>query len=226
MQVPNGTEKPPIHTSSSNPNLVTHETERQRPASMPEQALAGHDVKIQEMKLREDFLDVAKTGEIYGLCLDSPPAEPDCWDVEVSERYSCRFPQSQSNNFSFFLFAVHDSLKGLSHTITTERERLKNTLQEEDGRLIQGNAAYIMSLKQTLAESMKQNQELRSRMSRIGDLAVMREPLPYAPETLSKVHSSGTLTRGDVSLARENWGFQHRFWGADLCRLTLTKDKL
>ncbi len=59
-----------MHTSSSNPNLLTqHESERLRPTSMPEHWLTGSaipasDAASTDIKLRQDFLGVAKNGKV------------------------------------------------------------------------------------------------------------------------------------------------------------------
>ena len=82
---------------------------------------------------------------------------------------------------------MHENLRGLSHTITTERERLKHTLEQEDGSVLQGNASYVSSLRQSLTEMVKHNQDLRQRLSKISELAVLKEPIPVAPESVAKI---------------------------------------
>ena len=69
LKLPETGAAPSIHTSSSNPNLLTnHEAERLRPTSMPEHWLTGGGGVLSseglnnEMKVRQDFLGVAKTG--------------------------------------------------------------------------------------------------------------------------------------------------------------------
>ena len=53
-----------LHVSSSNPNLLCHDADRPRPSSMPDNWLTGGvDPRLQEMKLREDFISNAKSGE-------------------------------------------------------------------------------------------------------------------------------------------------------------------
>lgn len=57
-----------LHVSSSNPSLVSHDPDRPRPTSMPDNWLTGGiDPRLQEMKLREDFITNAKTGEYLPL---------------------------------------------------------------------------------------------------------------------------------------------------------------
>ena len=51
-----------------------------------------------------------------------------------------------------FYFAVHECLRQLSRSLTTERERLKCALEQEAGLFSQNNALVVASLKQALAE--------------------------------------------------------------------------
>ena len=68
----------PLHPSSSNPNLFTTQhshdsahaqggttTGGQRPLSLHDST--GHDAHIQDMKLRDDFVTIAKSGERLNL---------------------------------------------------------------------------------------------------------------------------------------------------------------
>ena len=62
LRVPDLTQS--LHISSSNPNLLTHfEAEKTRPVSMPDTWMTNvADPRIQDAKLREDFLTTAKSG--------------------------------------------------------------------------------------------------------------------------------------------------------------------
>ncbi|XP_062574867.1 oxysterol-binding protein-related protein 6-like isoform X3 [Saccostrea cucullata] len=60
---------------------------------------------------------------------------------------------------------AHKNLKSLLHTMTTERERLKNAL-EMDSDLAMPSSAVVL-LKRNLHEALRQNADLKARLSRI-----------------------------------------------------------
>lgn len=60
---------------------------------------------------------------------------------------------------------VHDILKSLVRMVSTERDRLKQAL--EQNVMAQNNSNNINSLKESMAELLRQNADLRARLSRI-----------------------------------------------------------
>lgn len=60
---------------------------------------------------------------------------------------------------------VHQNLKSLLHIITTERERLKTALEMDSDLALPSSA--VVSLKQNLHEALRQNTDLKARLSRI-----------------------------------------------------------
>ncbi|XP_064646060.1 oxysterol-binding protein-related protein 6-like isoform X3 [Lineus longissimus] len=94
--------------------------------------------------------------------------------------------RSQENGFreEFLSVAkdVQETLKSLVRTLSTERERLKGLLEQESMPNFQGNAAYVYSLKTALSDTLKQNQELRSRLNKIhSDSNISDIPPPPSP---------------------------------------------
>ncbi|XP_052827241.1 oxysterol-binding protein-related protein 6 isoform X2 [Octopus bimaculoides] len=61
--------------------------------------------------------------------------------------------------------SVHDILKSLVRMVSTERDRLKQAL--EQNVIAQNNSNNISSLKESMAELLRQNADLRARLSRI-----------------------------------------------------------
>ncbi|XP_035826525.1 oxysterol-binding protein-related protein 6 [Aplysia californica] len=72
---------------------------------------------------------------------------------------------------------VHTKLKDLASLMESERERLRNIL-DQDGEAGQGQ--QISALKHSLLETQKQNVELRSRLARIHADSVLPEMVPTA----------------------------------------------
>ncbi|XP_064598083.1 oxysterol-binding protein-related protein 6-like isoform X2 [Liolophura sinensis] len=130
-----------LHMSSSNPNLVEMDGERPRPTSMPECSLPDHETRIQDIKIRENFL--AKAEEVTEI------------------------------------------LKSLVRMIGTERDRLKQAFEQESGPGLQNTSNSITALKTGLAEALKQNADLRSRLTKIHADSAIVEPIISPPSPLA-----------------------------------------
>ncbi|XP_048772724.2 oxysterol-binding protein-related protein 6-like isoform X2 [Ostrea edulis] len=85
---------------------------------------------------------------------------------------------------------VHQNLKALLHTITTERERLKSAL-EIDSDLAMPSSAVVI-IKQNLHEALRQNADLKARLSRIH----AESSLPSYPD-LKQTPASPILSPGE-----------------------------
>lgn len=111
-----------IHASASNPNLLTHLNSSDPAHPLDGPLLPAHETRIQEIRLRENFVTTAE--------------------------------------------GVHKKLKGLLRMMSTERERLKNSLELDCGAstVSQQTAAV---LRQALSEAQRQNAEMRTRLTRI-----------------------------------------------------------
>ncbi|XP_071101233.1 oxysterol-binding protein-related protein 6-like [Haliotis cracherodii] len=134
-----------LHSSASNPNLLNHFGPR--PLSLPDNILsASHEERIQEIKLRENFITKAEQ--------------------------------------------VHKQLKCLLHMMSTERERLKQTVEKDSSSATQSSNT-ITTLKQSLAEAHRQNAELRGKLLRIHNEASLTD----LPQTTTSPLSSPHLDR-------------------------------
>ncbi|KAH9487918.1 Oxysterol-binding protein [Bulinus truncatus] len=174
-----------LHASASNPNLLNYSSDGYVSAghNSPGQIvsdpsfLAGHEFRIQELKLRENFL---------------------------------------SKSESVFL-----KMKDLINLINSERERIRNALEQE---MDSGPVTSAGNLKMALLESQKQNADLRARLARIHaessltDVPIMSaalSPLPtlrFSPATTAeKINVAQSLSLDSFSLseyydAEENIG--------------------
>lgn len=90
----------------------------------------------------------------------------------------------QNVNYWHHPFAVHSNLKTILYTLNTERERLKSALEAEGGG--GGNNGIIATLRNTLHQTMQQNTDLRSRLSRIHESSDLSD----LSETVSLVSTS------------------------------------
>lgn len=96
---------------------------------------------------------------------------------------------------------VHDALKGICHMMTTERERLKRALEYENSPAAsQSSANFVQSLRQTLNEVVKQNAELKKRLthihaeSSISDSKTLLSPLILPGTPSERVDNAGLVT--------------------------------
>ncbi|KAK0067140.1 oxysterol-binding protein-related protein 6 [Biomphalaria pfeifferi] len=170
-----------LHASASNPNLLNYASDISSGHAPPTQLvndpsfMAGHEFRIQELKLREHFLSKSES--------------------------------------------VFVKLKDLLNMVSSERERIRNALEQELDPSIVNPAG---NLKNALIEAQKQNADLRARLSRIhadsslSDLPLVQtalSPLPtvrFSPAS-DKINVAQSLSLDSFSLseyydAEENFG--------------------
>ncbi|CAL1543618.1 unnamed protein product [Lymnaea stagnalis] len=166
-----------LHASASNPNLLNYSSNGHFPPSSPNQLpsepafFAGHEFRIQELKLREHFL---------------------------------------SKSESVFI-----KLKDLLNMISTERERIRNALEQDL------DTGSLGAMKNSLIEVQKQNTELRARLARIhadsnipdGPVMPLLSPMPSVriSRTTDKANLAQSMSLDSFSLseyydAEENIG--------------------
>lgn len=76
---------------------------------------------------------------------------------------------------------VHGSLKAACRAICSERDRLKQALESDDLVSLHNSTNYVQSLKQTLAEAIKQNADYRNRLNRINADSGLTDLKPIVP---------------------------------------------